>query len=106
MTSIDVSRVRASLEAEQTDLSRQIEELDPTNGSTVDDNFADSGQVAAEQGENLTLAANLRDQLVEVEAAIARLDAGTYGTCETCGNPIARPRLEAMPASRFCIEHA
>ncbi|MCB0977326.1 MAG: TraR/DksA C4-type zinc finger protein [Acidimicrobiales bacterium] len=106
MTSIDVSRVRASLEAEQADLHRQIEELDPTNGANVDENFADSGQVAAEQGEYLTLAANFRDQLAEVEAAIGRLDAGTYGNCEVCGNPIAEPRLEAMPAARYCIDHA
>ena len=93
---------------ERADLDTRLSEL-TTDGSSApdfDENFADSGQVAAEQGEYLTLAANFRDQLAEVEAAIGRLDAGTYGNCEVCGNPIAEPRLEAMPAARYCIDHA
>ena len=72
----------------------------------VDDNFADSGQVAAEQGETQALAAQLRDQLDDVEQALAKLDEGTYGPCEVCGEPIGDARLEVMPATRFCIEHA
>ena len=72
----------------------------------VDDNFADTAQVSAEQGEQQALAAQLRDQLDDVERALARLDDGTYGTCEICGQPIGEARLEVMPATRFCIEHA
>lgn len=108
MTSIDVNRVRESLVTERTELTRQIDELDISNdaGADFDENFADSGQVAAEQGEYLTLAANFRDQLSEVDAAIERIDRGTYGTCEQCGEPIAEARLEAMPATRYCISHA
>lgn len=71
-----------------------------------DGNFADSGQVAAELGENQVAIAAAREQLDEIEAALERLDAGTYGTCETCGKPIADARLEAIPATRYCIDHA
>ena len=108
MTSIDATRVRAALEAEQADLQRQIEELDTitTDAAEFDENFADSGQVAAEQGENLTLLVNFRDQLGEVEAALERLAAGSYGRCQVCDTEITGPRLEAMPATRFCIRHA
>lgn len=108
MTSIDVNRARAALEAEQGDLHRQIEELDSitTDAAEFDENFADSGQVAAEQGENLTLLANFREQLTEVDAALERLDTDAYGRCEVCGEEISGPRLEAMPATRFCIDHA
>jgi len=98
--------VRASLEHERERLAQQIESLDPAAGTAVDDNFADSGQVAAEMGENQALAAQLRTELEDVERALARLDDGTYGTCEECGQPIAAARLEAMPTARFCIDHA
>lgn len=97
------STVRGPLEEERSHLAEQ---LDAIEGSDFDENFADSGQVAAEQGEAKTLAGNLRDQLDGVEAALTKLDDGTYGRCEKCEQPIGEARLEAMPATRFCIEHA
>ena len=101
------SSVRADLTSERERLAAQIDSLEPsTSQSRVDDNFADLGQVAAEQGENQALAAQLRNELAEVERALQKLDDGTYGLCETCGQPIAPARLEAMPAARFCIDHA
>lgn len=99
--------VRADLDAERDRLKAQIASLEPGSSvDSVDDNFADSGQVAAEQGENQALAAQLRTELEEVERALQKLDDGTYGVCETCGEPIAPARLEAMPAARYCITHA
>lgn len=108
MPTTDVSKVRDQLQGERIDLARQLDELD-SDGSAApdfDENFADSAQVAAEQGENASLAASLRDQLNEVDGALGRIDEGTYGTCETCGKEISAPRLDAMPATRFCIDHA
>ena len=101
-----LSTVRSDLTDERDRLESQISSLEPGGGSAFDDNFADSGQVAAEQGENKVLASQLRSELDEVERALAKLDAGTYGMCETCGEPITPARLEAMPAARFCIQHA
>lgn len=108
MSTPELSSVRAALEAEQADLAHQLSELtaDGALAPDFDENFADSAQVAAEQVENRTLAATLRDQLDDVEAAIARIDEGTYGACEVCGSDIGAARLEAMPATRFCIDHA
>jgi DnaK suppressor protein len=99
---------RAQLEAERAHLRDQVNGLERggSGAASFDDNFADSGQVAAEQGENALLANRLRSELDEVERALAKLDDGTYGQCEVCGGPIAEPRLEAMPATRFCIDHA
>lgn len=102
-TSHDVAR--QELEDARSQLAAQVAALDG-DGDGFDENFADSGQVAAEQGENRALAGQLRAELEDVERALAKLDAGTYGTCEVCGNPIAPARLEAMPAARFCIDHA
>jgi RNA polymerase-binding transcription factor DksA len=102
------TELRDSLLEEQANLAAQVAALEPGSGSggAFDDNFADSGQVAAEQGENKVLAAQLRAELDEVERALGKLDEGTYGRCEVCGEEIASARLEAMPATRFCIAHA
>lgn len=98
---------RERLDHEQRHLETQLDELGHGEAElTFDDNFADSGQVAAEQGENRALAQQLRDQLDDVEAALGKLDDGTYGSCEVCGQPIGEARLEAMPAARLCIDHA
>ena len=104
----DAAEPRQQLVDEQSHLSTQLHELETESEESMDfdDNFADSGQVAAEQGENRVLATQLREQLDDVERALRKLDDGTYGLCETCGAPIGDTRLEAMPATRFCIEHA
>jgi DnaK suppressor protein len=102
------SNLRDRLLTEREQLAAQVAALEPGSGTSpaFDDNFADSGQVAAEMGENKVLAAQLRTELDEVERALAKIETGQYGTCEVCGEAIAEPRLEAMPATRFCIQHA
>ena len=99
---------RAQLESERDVLRRQLAELGfgDAGGLEYDPNFADSSQVTAERGEAEALANKLRETLTEVEAALAKLDEGTYGICEGCGQQIDSARLEAMPAARFCINCA
>jgi len=99
----------ALLRQEQAGLQAQLQELgyaDHGSGLNYDSNFADSSQVTAERGEAERLALELRDALDEVEAALKRLEDGTYGMCEVCGKPIGAARLEAMPAARLCIADA
>ena len=112
--------VRATLTQEREHLMTQLRNIgrapkdmvsgnpgDREGGSLeFDEGFADSGQVTAERGEVDALATNLLEGLREVDDALAKFDAGTYGTCEVCGEPIAEARLEAMPSARFCITHA
>ena len=98
--------LRASLEEERDQLKSQLAELDEEGDLSYDENFADSAQVAGQQGANRALAGQLSDNLAEVERALAKMDDGTYGQCEACGKDIAEARLEAMPATRFCIDHA
>ena len=100
--------LRAELVGERDGLRRQLEELGVSGDGSLsfDEGFADSGQVAAEQGETRMLAATLTEQLRDVERALNKLDEGQYGRCEECGAEIAQPRLEAMPATRYCIQHA
>lgn len=99
---------RVALTEERDELRHRLDELGfgDRGGLEYDANFADSSQVTAERGEAEALANNLKETLTEVEHALAKLDDGTYGTCENCGKPIAPARLEAMPAARFCIDCA
>jgi DnaK suppressor protein len=97
-----LSSLRAELEAERAQLAGQLAD----QGLAFDGNFADSGQVAAERGENRVMVNQMRDSLAEVDLALAKMNEGRYGLCERCGREISEPRLEAMPATRWCIEHA
>lgn len=97
--------IRSLLEAERRELRARLAELGFGQGGDLsyDPNFADTSQVTAERGEAEALAASLAETLAEVERALAKLDAGTYGTCESCGSGIPEARLEAKPAARLCI---
>ena len=98
--------LRASLEEERDQLKSQLAELDDEGDLSYDENFADSAQVAGQQGANRALAGQLSENLAEVDRALAKMDDGTYGRCERCGKEIGDARLEAMPATRFCIDDA
>ena len=99
---------RQLLEVEQHQLRSELSELGFGEGGGLhyDPNFADSSQVTAERGEAEVLAGQLQESLDEVALALGRLEVGTYGRCEVCGVAIQSARLEAMPATRFCIDHA
>lgn len=102
-SSLDAARAalmdeRARLLDEQRETT--IQAPDPmTYGSQA----AAASQVFAQQ-RDLALRDLNSVQLAAVDAALARLDAGTYGTCVTCGKPISAARLEALPAAAHCID--
>ena len=100
--------LRAALDEERAQLRHQLADLGfgDDGGLAYDQNFADSSQVTAERGEAEALANSLKETLAEVEHALAKFEAGTYGLCENCGQPIAPARLEAKPGARFCINCA
>jgi DnaK suppressor protein len=100
--------LRRELEAEKAQLNRRLAELGYGGSGSLsfDHNFADSSQVTAERAEVEALATSLQESLAEVEDALAKFEAGTYGKCESCGQDIAPARLEAAPAARLCINCA
>jgi DnaK suppressor protein len=99
---------RQLLEHERRQLQSELAELGFGEGGALhyDPNFADSSQVTAERGEAEVLGGQLQESLDEVARALGRLEDGSYGRCEVCGQAIQAARLEAMPATRFCINHA
>ncbi|HEV7678617.1 MAG TPA: TraR/DksA C4-type zinc finger protein [Candidatus Dormibacteraeota bacterium] len=72
--------------------------------ASYDQHQADQGTETFERERDVSVLQRVEAQLREVEAALERLEAGTYGLCELCGKPIGDERLEAMPAARYCLE--
>ncbi|MDP8955310.1 MAG: TraR/DksA C4-type zinc finger protein [Actinomycetota bacterium] len=107
-TSPDVlDALRSALRLERDHLRRQLGEYGAGGEDMAfDGNFADSGQVAAEKGEHRVLANSIQDSLADIDHALEKLDKGGYGICERCGQEISEARLEAMPATRYCISCA
>jgi RNA polymerase-binding transcription factor DksA len=102
-----MTALREELETERASLRQELQELGyGSEGLKYDPNFADSSQVTAERGETEALATTLTTNLLDVEHALAKFDAGSYGVCESCRGEIAPARLEAMPAARYCIDCA
>jgi DnaK suppressor protein len=98
---------RTRLEGIRDGLQREQDEgMSETGGdlSSVDQHPGDSGTETFEMEKNVSLLEQVDDELREIEAAAQRLERGTYGTCQACGRPIGDARLEAMPATRFCVE--
>ena len=102
--------IRKELEAQAKDLRGEIDEAEQQNaalkrdaGSEGTGDEADAGTKTFEREHEMSLANNSRDLLLQVERALARLDAGTYGRCENCGNPIPKARLQALPAATLDV---
>jgi len=72
--------------------------------TNADDEHDPEGHtIAFERSQIGALIAQVRRHLDEVDAAVARVESGTYGDCESCGRPIGDARLDALPAARRCI---
>jgi RNA polymerase-binding protein DksA len=101
-------RLNASLEEHRTGLRKEITEqgFDPDSDDfapDLDRGFADSAHSTAERGRMLSLVSRLRDNLKDVEHALSKMERGTYGVCERCGDPIGEERLDTIPWARLCI---
>ena len=71
---------------------------------TLSNHVADDAGMVFESERLATISDDLRDVLAQVDAALGRLDDGTFGTCQRCGQPIGEERLEAFPHVAFCID--
>lgn len=109
---LDLNRFRAQLESLRSDLQAELEDLqeesanvDQTEGYGVKNHPAEDATELFLRQRNLAVSGDLQQELADVEHALARIDAGTYGKCEVCGEPISLERLEARPAATLCIRH-
>jgi RNA polymerase-binding transcription factor DksA len=72
--------------------------------SSIDQHPADVGTETFEREKDISILEQVEAELADVEHALRRLEDGTYGICEACGEPIGEDRLEALPAARFCLK--
>jgi RNA polymerase-binding protein DksA len=106
----EITEVRGILleeiEQHRVELRLAEEELDQmmrASGDGAGDDQADAGAKTAEREHEISVAANARASLRQAEHALEQLDAGTYGMCEECGNPIGKLRLQARPRATLCM---
>lgn len=103
----DIAGLRDRLTAERERLAERIARLD----ADADDEAwaqpkpdeADQGNAAVERERLRSLAGQARAALEQAEAALARIEAGTYGKCTECGNDIPAGRLDARPEAELCL---
>jgi DnaK suppressor protein len=103
------SRLREELLRHRAFLRSEIESqgADPDSDDVefvADAGFADRGHSTGERSQVIAVLRALRSNLLDVERAVAKMDTGTYGICERCGQPISLERLEALPWAVLCID--
>lgn len=74
--------------------------------SSLDQHPGDIGTETFEREKDFSILEQLEAEIGDLDAALRKIDEGTYGICEVCGKVIQPERLEAMPGARTCIEHA
>jgi DnaK suppressor protein len=96
--------VRAKLLEERERLLAEVSETIRAPGQMTYGSQAAAASQVFDQQRDLALRDRAEHHLALVDAAIARLDAGTYGACQRCSKPIAAERLEALPWAAYCID--
>jgi DnaK suppressor protein len=109
LTKPQLARIREELVEERASLVEQVEDLDAEadvknwREGGFDDDPADAGSASFERETAQSLSNHARNLLSQIDDAMRRMDAGTYGTCERCGEAIEVERLEALPYATLCM---
>jgi DnaK suppressor protein len=104
MDEADATATRATLEAERARLRAGLAEGIQAPGQMTYGSQAAAASQVFEQQRDLALRDKNVGQLEAIEAALRRLDDGSYGACVDCGQPVAPGRLEAIPWAARCID--
>ena len=116
MTSIDTSEFRVLLEDQRQRIVTAIAHLHEENPRNIEDelgelagrgsdnHLADMATITFDRELDEGLEEGAQQTLAQIDRALARVDDGTYGTCERCGKPIAEERLRARPWATLCID--
>lgn len=106
---MNTDRFRDLLLDERQRVASAIEHLQTENAGSMDEEMpetgmADTATVTVDRELDYSLEESSAHVLAAIDAALSRIDAGTYGTCGRCGNPIGEERLEAKPYAILCID--
>jgi len=109
-TAAELAELRGELEADVVHLKKEIRDAEQEivgllrdGGDGAGNDQADVGSTTLERDHEMSLANNARDMLDQIERALSRIENGTYGVCESCGNAIGKGRLQAFPRATLCV---
>jgi DnaK suppressor protein len=91
-----------SAESLRLDAEALAEDMEPGD-IQFDEESGEGDTLNVERERDLALSAQARAAVDEIDRALAKMDAGTYGVCERCGNPIPKARLKALPYAALCV---
>jgi DnaK suppressor protein len=101
---------RTTLLEKKAELEEQMAVLEAPPGERGEISFGkrvgEGTSIAVDRLSQVAVHDKLQVTMVDVERALAKVDEGTYGTCDVCGRPIADGRLEALPWATLCVEDA
>ncbi|MCE5215808.1 TraR/DksA family transcriptional regulator [bacterium] len=110
---LDMTKFKERLEEERTKLRAELQRIDDRtagrdrlNSDVASEDFdepgGDAAQETLERSQSMAIGESLRGMLDNVENALKKIDAGSYGVCDSCGKEIPKARLEIMPAATMC----
>jgi RNA polymerase-binding protein DksA len=109
-TAAELAELRGELEADVLHLKKEIRDAEQEivgllrdGGDGAGNDQADVGSTTLERDHEMSLANNARDMLDQIERALVKIEDGTYGVCESCGNAIGKGRLQAFPRATLCV---
>jgi DnaK suppressor protein len=109
-TAAELTELRGELEADVLHLKEEIRDAEQEivgllrdGGDGAGNDQADVGSTTLERDHEMSLARNAADMLDQIERALAKIDDGTYGVCESCGKAIGKGRLQAFPRATLCV---
>jgi RNA polymerase-binding protein DksA len=109
-TKAELDEVRAELNTDRDRLrselnlaEHELHDLRRDAGDGAGNDQADVGSATFERDHEMSLANNAREMLAQTERALARIENGSYGVCESCGEPIGKMRLMAFPRATLCL---
>jgi len=100
---VRLERIRDGVSEDQ-GLGVESQQASLSELSSYDQHSADIATETFEREKDESILEQVQGELNDIDHALARIENGTYGTCEACGKPIGDPRLEAVPTARFCVE--
>jgi DnaK suppressor protein len=109
-TAAELAEVRGELNTDRERLrselnlaEHELHDLMRDAGDGAGNDQADVGSTTFERDHEMSLANNAREMLAQTERALGRIEDGTYGVCESCGEPIGKMRLMAFPRATLCL---
>jgi len=109
-TEKELAEVRQELEAEAAGLRQDISSAESEIAARLGDAVGDAGDDSADAGaktfereHELALTQNARELLAQTQRVLSKIDDGSYGVCESCGQPIGKARLQAFPRATLCV---